>query len=116
MSSAGELTIIQGSTNSFVFEWVGSDGNPVDVSTGYTAQMQARVHESSATTLFDLTSAGGDITLEANGKITAKLDAADSAALNFTRAVYDLTLTKIATGEKYRLVKDRVVLDRSVTR
>ncbi len=116
MNGQGEIKIIQGSTNTIIFEWFGSDGLPIDLSSGYTAQIQARPTEQSDTVLFDLSTADNEITLGSDGKITAVMSAVVSGALTFSKGVYELTLTKVSTGEKFRLVKDRVVLDRSLTR
>lgn len=89
---------------------------PVNLA-GYEARMQVRANLAAADTILDLTTdPGGGITLGGSeGVITITVDAADTAALNFTSAVYDLELLS-PTGVVTRLMEGKVTLKKEVTR
>lgn len=88
---------------------------PVDL-TGYTARMQIRETLDATIILATLTTENGGITLGgAAGTIDLLLDAAATALLDFTNAVYDLELVDTA-GVVTRLLSGAVTLSKEVTR
>lgn len=88
-----ELDIFQGVTFSKEFIVLDADGVALDISSGYTAKLQARINQADAAAVVDLANGSG-LTL-ASGKITMALDADDTQALDFDSAArYWLVLTK----------------------
>ena len=110
-----DLYVPQGSTYIHTFEYVASDGSAIDL-TGYTARMQIRETVDATTTIYEATSAGGEITTTPlEGKVVLTIDATDTSAFTFSTAVYDLELEATDTTV-IRLVKGKVKLDKEVTR
>lgn len=112
------LRIYQGATYSRVFTWkIGTllASVPVDL-TGCTARMQLREEVDSDAVLLELTTTNNRIALGgAAGTVTFALTAADTAALAFTRAVYDLEVV-LADGSVRRLMAGHVIVSPEVTR
>jgi hypothetical protein len=109
-----DLLIPQGATWSVVLRWKADNAN-VNL-TGYTARMQLRTSAEAITTLEDLTTENGGITLGGTaGTITLSLTATETAALPATRAVYDLELIS-SGGTVTRLVEGVVTITRNITR
>jgi hypothetical protein len=108
------LTILQGSTFSQEFVWkTGDPLTEVDL-TSYTAQAQARATYTSETTLFDLTTENGGITLGGeDGTITLDISAEDTADLAAGTYVWDLELTVGSTVR--RLIAGKVIVSPEVT-
>jgi hypothetical protein len=112
MSDVGtyNFTIQQGATWTRTLTWK-IDGVAVNL-TGYTARMQLR---EAGTLVIELTTANGRIALGgAAGTITLTITAADTTALNFKTALYDLELVS-GGGVVTRLLEGRVFLSREVT-
>lgn len=83
---------------------------------GYSARMHIRKSLADATAILELTSTGGDIILGGTeGSIQILVPAADTAALTFASAVYDLELES-PTGVVTRLMEGKVSLRKEVTR
>jgi hypothetical protein len=116
LEEAGEydITIEQGSGFALPLIYEAPEGSPVNF-TGATARMHVREKYSSVEKLIELTTANGRITLGANGSITLSLTAAETAALTFSRGVYDLEIVP-ASGQPYKIIKGNVFLKREVTR
>lgn len=92
------LSFFQGKTLNFPVIYGGSD--PVDV-TGHSAHFQAR--DGDGLLVIDLSDANGGIVLGgADGRITLKMPAAQTAALAVTSGVHELELVTPA-GDVYRL-------------
>lgn len=110
------LTALQGETFDEAFAWkAGIPALPVDL-TGCSARMQVRAELASPAVLIELTSANGRIVIDApNGGITLRLSAAETAALTFTRAVYDLEIV-YADGRVRRLLEGSFKVKGEVTR
>jgi len=110
------LIIEQGATFSFNIEWTESDGvTPVNL-TGYTAEMDIRASYDDPNTIIQLDTTNGRITLGGTaGTIQLLISAADTAALDFTSAVYDLELTA-PDGTVTRLMEGGVSFSPEVTR
>lgn len=88
---------------------------PTDL-TGCSARMHIREKLESTSILLELTTENGRIALgEASGTITLNLSAAETAALPWTAAVYDLELV-FASGFVRRLLKGSVTVIKEVTR
>lgn len=109
-----DITIEQGAGFSLPITF--KPGGVVADLTGSTARLQVRPKVGAAAKLIDLTTANGGISLDGpNGRLTLIMTAAATAALKFSRAVYDLEITPPA-AEPYRLLEGFVFLDREVTR
>lgn len=107
--------INQGATFNPTVTWKDKNKNARDL-TGYTARMQIRKTVGSSTTIADLTSTGGDITLGgAAGTIKPVISDTDTAAMDFHEAVYDLELED-GSGVTTRLLEGPVVFHKEVTR
>jgi tRNA threonylcarbamoyladenosine modification (KEOPS) complex Pcc1 subunit len=88
---------------------------PIDL-TGYTARMQIREKVDSTTTIKELTTENGGITLDiTNSKITVTISATDTAAFTFASAVYSLELVS-STNVVTPLINGNISLVREVTR
>jgi hypothetical protein len=115
MAATYNMTIDQGTTVSIDFQYRTSAGVVIPL-TSYTARMQARPTQSSAVTVMDATTDNGQLVVTgATGTVTLTLTAAQSAALDFDRAVYDIEIVSPA-GVVTRLVQGTVTLSREVTR
>lgn len=107
--------IEQGTTFTKSFIWKDSNGTVINL-TGFTARMQFRQNISSSSVLLSATTENSKIVITgAEGKVTINLSASDTAALNFSTAVYDLELISSAS-EVTRLVGGTVTLSLEVTR
>lgn len=87
---------------------------PVDLS-GYTARMQVRASVAATDVLLELTTDNGGITLGSDGTVTLQASAITTAALAWTRGMYDLELMDSA-GVVTRLAAGSVAVSREVTR
>lgn len=85
---------------------------PVDL-TGATARMQIRAQVGGAV-LLELTTANGGLALTGPGTITRTLSAAQTAALTWGEAVYDLEV-EYADGTVQRYLQGDVTVSREVT-
>lgn len=108
--------INQGATLAKAMTYYMLDGVTPFNLTGYTARMQIRPSVASSTVLANLTTENGGITLGgAAGTIVLNMSAADTAALNFDVAVYDLEIIS-SGGVVTRLLAGNVTLCKEVTR
>jgi len=86
------MKVYQGATFSLRPQWK-IDGTYVNV-TGYTAAMSVKYSPTSVSTIIELTSANGKITVgTTDGKFTLNLTAAETTALAAGNYVYDLEVT-----------------------
>jgi hypothetical protein len=116
MALAGGYDIVadQGATYSQVFTWKDSNGDPVSL-VGWTGRMQVRSRVPSATTVLDLTTANGGVTLGgAAGTVTVSVSAADMADVDAGVYTYDIELVNGSTVE--RLVMGTFTVRGEVTR
>jgi hypothetical protein len=92
-------------------------GLPINLSAGWTAKAQIRPSTDSATLLHELTSAGGTITLGADGKVTFKIAGAVSLAWTWidVSAKYDCLLTG-PVGQLIRILQGDVFVSPDTTR
>ena len=110
-----DLTIEQGATFRQVFRWQDKSKQPFDL-TGYTAKLMLRQSVASPSVLKTLTTENGGIVLGgATGSITLYMSPADTTALRWDTAVYDLALYAPG-GDVYRLVEGSANVKPAVTR
>jgi len=112
-AGAYDITCEQGATFSRTLTVKDSNGNARDLS-GYTARMQVRRTTSSSTTLVELTTENGRISLNSDGEISLSLSATETAALT-DEGVYDLEIED-SSGNVERVVEGSFNLDLEVTR
>jgi len=114
MAGKYNFSIEQGTDFSRVITWR-DQANVLINLTGYTARLQAREKIADTATLIDL-SVGAGIALGGTlGTITLSMTAAQTTALNFVTAVYNLEMTS-PTGKISRLLEGYVRLSREVSR
>lgn len=106
------LTVEQGATFVKRLVWRDKAKRPISLS-GYTAKMQIRESASSATVLFELSTANGRISMPGSGVIEMTIAVADT--FNVKNGVYDLMLYA-PSGQQIRLVEGKVVVSPGVTR
>lgn len=113
--SAGkyDLTIEQGATLAQVFTYKDPNGTAINL-TGYAARCQVRRAIGSTSTLLDLTTENGGITLGGvAGTVTLNATATATALLS-GNGVYDIEL--VSGANVYRLVEGTVFIKPNVTR
>lgn len=110
------LVIDQGATFERTLVWkAGTPAGPV-IFTGCTARAQLRGNIEDATTLLELTTENGRLSLgSTDGKLTITIAATDTAELPETGGVYDLELV-YPDGRVRRLMQGLVVVRPEVTR
>lgn len=110
-----DFTIEQGATFSLTFRWKDTAGNIINLS-GFTARAQFRYAKLDDQILLSMTTENGRIVLGgAAGTIEILLDAATTAAIDWTSARYDIELEDSA-GFVTRLVEGKVKVSNEVTR
>lgn len=112
-AGAYDITCEQGATFSRTLTVKDSNGDARDLS-DYTARMQVRRTTSSSTTLVELTTENGRISLNSDGEISLSLSATETAALT-DEGVYDLEIED-SSGNVERVVEGSFNLDLEVTR
>lgn len=112
-----DFVIVQGADFDDAIAYLDEDDQPVDL-TGWSARMQLRSSQPDETVILELQTADSTILLGGtNGVIQFNLTGAQTAVLDFDRAVYDLFLYGPAAGEPaQKPLEGIVILDRSVTR
>lgn len=114
-----DLTIYRGAALKEQFQFFKADGVTPFALTGYTVQMQARETYDATTAYVDLSTANGgiEITDGAQGKLTLKMDASDTAAITILNGVYDLKMSPGGDNEQaIRVLFGAVRASREVTR
>lgn len=115
INDEGKPFIEQGATFTVPLVWKDSNGRLVDL-TGYTARMQIRASVSAPDVLLELTSGNGRIVLDIpTATITLKLTATETAAITWTKGVYDLEMMT-SQGAVTRLLQGQVSVSKEVTR
>jgi hypothetical protein len=111
------FTIEQGATFARTLTWRDSLGVLVPLA-GLRARMQIRPKPESPLVLLELTTENGRIALTDPGVITLSISAADTAALAFKTAHYDLEIVDPTAVPEHvdRLVQGTVTLSQEVTR
>lgn len=89
----GEYRIPVGTTWSNIWLFEDASGQPVDMTTGYSAQMILKKRPSAPATVLSLASPAGGLTLDALGQVTGTLSAAQTVTLGVGRFSYELFVT-----------------------
>ena len=112
-AGAYDITCEQGATFSRILSIFDSDGNARDLS-GYTARMQVRRTAASTTTIVELTTENGRITLNSSGEVTLGMSAQVTAGIT-DGGVYDLEIES-PDGVVERVIEGNFYLYLEVTR
>jgi len=110
-----QLTIEQGATFAYALDWYDSEDAPIHL-VDCTAKMQIRAAQNPTSLLLgELSTTSGSIVLKpGTGKIYLNMSASQTAALNFTKAYYDLVVL-FPGGHIERLINGKVTLAKGVT-
>lgn len=111
-----DLTIEQGASFDYQLTYRDGTGAVRALGSGWTARLQIRETVSSSTTLVSLTNTAGITLASTSPNVTISLTPTETAALNFTNAVYDLELVQTSTSKVTRLLEGKVTLSKEVTR
>lgn len=110
-----DISCEQGATFLRTFRWLDESETPVDL-TGFSAEMHVRTNHKATTTIVELSTTQGTITLvPAEGRIQLSLSAAETTALPVGRGVYDLELIS-SGGIVTRLLEGKFIVTPEVTR
>lgn len=110
------LVIEQGRSLYLPLAWADERAGAIDLSSGYTATFQVRTARDSTTSaLLSLTHASGITLGAASPNVIVRATTAQTAALTFSRAWYELTVTHTASGTVQRLLHGACELSRRVT-
>jgi hypothetical protein len=114
MAGRHDFTCDQGATFEREIILKDSTSTIIDI-TGSTAEMDVRQRVDSTTTLIELSTANGRITIDgSNGKISLLISSSDTTDL-ITNGVYDLKLTYVS-GTVERILEGEFTVDPQVTR
>lgn len=110
-----DITIEMGATYNNTITYSDSDGTAIDVS-AYVPRMQVRNSIESTTTILDLNSTNGYITVSDGpaGEITINVPASITAVLSPGNGVYDIEIDN--SVEVIRLLQGNVYISKDVTR
>lgn len=108
-----DLPIYQGDTESYTVQVRDSAGNPVDLTTGFTAKMQIKDNKEDVTPALELTDAAG-LDLSVAGEITISLTPAQTVTLTDGQ-VYDLQVTETATSAERTIAYGKIRVTTQVT-
>jgi len=103
-------------------EWVPGTGEvthhlPTVLSSGFTGRCQLRKSWNSSVVIAEMTTENGGMVLEGDdGSIRLIQTAAETAALNFTKAYGDVEVIETASGEVTRVFRIAVTFDREYTK
>ena len=115
MAAKLKLEIEQRATFQHRLVWKGSNGKPIDL-TNWSALLQVRKTYSNETTIIELSTANGRITLGGTaGTIDLLIEDEDTALLVPDTYEYDLLLSA-PDGSKDRLVEGKCVVTPGVSR
>ena len=105
------LTVTKGSTFLQRFTWLRVPENtPVDL-TGWEARMQVRLRPRDASTVLDLSSNNGGISLGGvNGTIDLHISAPATEGFNFTTGVWAIELRRPADGFVLELLSGQLIV------
>lgn len=107
------MTIYQGANLTLPLTWKDSAGAAIDV-TGYSARLVARQNTVDDPILMDLTSGAGTIVVgTTDGLFTITMTAAQTAALDFDQANYQMEVTS-GSGYVTRLLQGTVTLSKEL--
>jgi len=114
MAAIMDLIIEEGATYSHDLLLKDAAGAAIDL-TGYTARMYIKAAAGDVATLLELTTANGRITITPlTGLVSLLISATDTAALTWSKGVYDLELVS-GGGFVTRLLQGAVNVSANVT-
>lgn len=114
-AGVSNLIIPKGGTYKKDFWYKDNDKNVIDL-TGYTARMQVREYHSSTSTILDLTTENGGLTITAlEGKVSIRVEADVTAAVVTRSGVYDIELVD-SSGDVTKFVGGSVKFPEEVTK
>lgn len=108
-----DLVIPQGATWEIHWPVLNLDGTPTDLTT-WSVRAQIRTNVNANTTLYEWSSAAGNVLL-LSGEIVLSVPASTSSAWTWTDGVYDVELFQ-PDGTVIRLTQGHVTVDKEVTR
>jgi len=111
-----DFTIYQGQTLQKVLTLKNESGDAIDLN-GYSGRLMARVDKASDTTVITSEGDSANITVtvdDSDGTITLLMTAAQTAALDFNLAFWDLEIYDAT--HVYRLYEGIITLSKEVTR
>jgi hypothetical protein len=110
------LTIYQGATFRRIIRLTDSTNTAIDLS-GATVRMHVRATLADTATLLELNETNGRAVVSdaVNGEVTLLVTATVTAALNFSKAVYDLEI-QYSDGTVDRVLQGGIMLSKEVTR
>lgn len=109
-----DFLIQQGDDLDVVFEVTDEAGTPIDLTSGYTAKMQARAAVSDTDPVFSFKNGTG-LTLQ-NGSIKATFPHATTAAFTFDKVMYDLEIATDPAGLVTTVYRGVITLRKEITR
>lgn len=109
-----DLTIYQGANFELQLTWRDADNEPIDL-TGYQARLQVRVRPSAEDVLMSLTETDGIVLAATSPNIVISRTPAQTAALSWDDAVYNLELDN-GSGDVSRLLEGLAILSPEVAR
>jgi len=110
------VTIEQGSTFSLSINYKDSNGDTIDLSSGYSARMQCRVGRDATSTVFSLTSASEIALAATDPNILITIPATTTSAYDAPLdGVYDIEI-ETTGGVVTKILKGRLLIEREVTR
>lgn len=111
-----DMTCVQGTTFRYVITYLDEAEAPVNL-TGYTAVMHVRSTVKSTTTLLQLSSSFGGITITPlEGKLELRVSPTRSAALPAVKGVYDIKLISPGGQDAIQLLGGNFIIKAQVTR
>ena len=112
MPRTDNLVIKQGSTWGVIIPVVDPAGDPANLA-GWSVRAQVRRRVTDEAVLYAWTTALGNASID-GANVTLTVSAAESAAFDWTNAVYDVELVNGATV--LRITQGAITIDREVTR
>lgn len=93
----GDYRIPEGTTWTEVWLFEDQSGQPVDLTSGYSAQMILKRRPSASATVLSLSSPSAGLTLDALGQVSGSLTPAQTVTLGVGRFSYELLVTDPAS-------------------
>jgi len=113
----GDYAIPQGANWNIVIEITDVNGEALPLTSVTAARMHIRESVNATTTLFELTTANGRITLDKpNGWVYLNMNATETAGFPWKYGVYDLELVYGSENDVERYLQGRIEVDPEVTR
>ena len=112
----GDFVVQQGATWTMTANW-DEGGVTVDLSSGYTAQMQISKKPQSANASAEITSAAGEIVLSSSDpNISMTISDVKTQLLTFKKGWWNIEITETSTGIVTRLLEGDVEISPDTTK